>query len=54
MRVSSVTGTWYGRPASGSRKMALATDEAAAFATPGRTITVGSRATRPSIAPRLE
>ena len=50
--VASSTGTTASRPASGSRNRPDANDEAAAFGRPGRMITVGRRAVRPSIAPR--
>ena len=49
--VSSATGQVYGRPSSGSRMIALAKEEAAAFALPGRTTTVGRRSARPSTNP---
>ncbi len=39
------------RPASGSRMMPLKNDEAAPFGLPGRTVTVISRAARPSMKP---
>ena len=51
MRVSGVTGQMAPSPASGSRRMEEAKDEAAAFGRPGRTTTVGRRTPRPSMKP---
>ena len=48
IRVVGATGHGASTPASGSRTMPLANDEAALFGLPGRTVTVGSRSERPS------
>jgi MFS family permease len=53
-RVSIGTGRFEGRPASGSRMIPLAKEEAAEFGFPGRTTMVGSRQTRPSTKPLRE
>src|SRR6267143_1360476 len=47
--VSGGSGHSYGIPSRGSRTTALAKDEAAAFAFPGRTTMVGRRSDLPSI-----
>ena len=49
--VVGATGHSASTPASGSRMMPLANDDAALFGLPGRTVTVGSRSERPSMKP---
>ena len=51
MRVDASTGQLASTPASGSRMMPLANEDAALFGLPGRTLTVGSRRLRPSRKP---
>ena len=46
---SGDTGQIASTPASGSRMIPLKNDDAAAFGLPGRTVTVMSRAARPSM-----
>ena len=53
-RVSSGTGQTASMPASGSRMMPLTKDDNAEFGAPGRTVTVASRQTMPSMKPRRE
>jgi hypothetical protein len=48
VRTSALTGQTASTPASGSRMMPLKKDEAAPLGRPGRTVTVISRAARPS------
>jgi hypothetical protein len=48
MTVSAPTGRMQSSPLSGSRKTPLTKLEAAALGEPGRMMTVGSRAERPS------
>ena len=48
---SRATGQIASTPASGSRMMPLANDDAALFGLPGRTVTVGRRRLRPSMKP---
>jgi hypothetical protein len=52
--VSGSTGQSHGSPFSGSRRMLLANDDAAAFGFPARTTIVGSRNERPSMKPLRE
>jgi len=49
--VDRATGQIASTPASGSRMMPLANEEAALFGLPGRTVTVGRRRLRPSMKP---
>ncbi len=51
IRVSRETGQIASTPASGSRMIPLANDDAALFGLPGRTVTVGRRSERPSRKP---
>ena len=51
---SGETGQIASTPASGSRTMPEKNDDAAPFGRPGRTVTVISRAERPSTKPFLE
>ncbi len=54
IRVPGATGQIASTPASGSRTMPLANDDAARLGSPGRTVTVGRRRLRPSSAPRRD
>ena len=51
IRVDGATGHTASTPASDSRTMPLAKDDAALFGLPGRTVTVGNRSERPSMKP---
>ena len=52
--MSSGTGHTDSMPASGSRMMPLTNDDIAELGVPGRTATVGTRHTTPSMKPRRE
>ena len=53
-RMSSGTGHTDSMPDSGSRMMPLTNEDTAEFGAPGRTATVGTRQTTPSMKPRRE